>query len=98
MTGKTLNDFKKAHDRKAALRDRIYLALAQLGDAWEYEGEFRLRAGLSNPEWASLRDEYVKNIVEVKGSHGRGSNGHQRRAVAGTAKFANKLREALKSG
>lgn len=98
MKGKTLAEFTAAHDRKTALKHRIDSALAELGSSWEYEGEFRSRAAISNPEWASLRNTYAKHIIEVKAGYGRGKNGGSRRAVAGTVKFANKLREALTHG
>lgn len=93
--GKTLEQFRVAHDRKLNLRTRVNAALKLLGESWEYEGDFAKKASLSMSDWGLIRDDYAEHIVLVKASHGRGSNGFSRRVVAGTPTFAKKLKESI---
>lgn len=67
---KDLNAFRALHDRNVVVPEKIKKGLASLkasGDAWEYEGEFMKRAGLSQTEVGQFRPEFVEHIVETKG-------------------------------
>jgi hypothetical protein len=93
--GKDLDAFRQTYDRIAVIEQRIKRALAELGDSWEYEADFMKRAGIASVDWANRRSDYTAYVVLVKGNHGRGANGNTRRVIAGTAKFAEKLRAAI---
>lgn len=91
-----MSAFRTLHDRRAAIKARVDAALKSLGPrSWEYEGEFRARCAIANCEWIKIRDTLVDNIVIVKGTHGRGSNGNSRRAIAGSPAFAVEMRKVM---
>lgn len=93
--GKTLEQFRAAHDRKLALKKRAEAAFKSLGNSWEYEGDFVKRAGMSISDWGAIRGDYADYTLLVKASFGRGSNGSTRRVMAGNPAFAKKLKESL---
>lgn len=95
--GKTLDEFKKIHDRKAALRERVTAGLKTLGSSWEYEGDFLKRTGIAARDWGLLHAAFAEHMVIVKANFGAHTNGAKRRVVAGTKKFAEQLRASLES-
>ena len=93
--GKTLAEFRATHNRNEVINQRIRSALAELGDSWEYEMDFARRAKIASHEWSPRRELYATHIVFVKANFGQGTNSNRRRIIAGTAKFAAKLRAAV---
>jgi hypothetical protein len=86
--GRTLQDFRKQYDKSYIVPTKIRAALQQLGsDGWEYEADFAKMAGVSLTDLGRFRDEFAKHVVTL----GRES----RRAWAGTAAAAQKMREML---
>lgn len=92
--GKTLEAFVELHDRNTGLRRRVQLALEDLGDSWEYEGEFTRRCRISNSDWTALAQQIPAHVVAIgpQPGHPRG-----RRIIAGTKAFAGKLRVQAKA-
>ena len=87
--GKSLEEFRLAHDKNYIIPKKIKEALAKLGSSWEYEIDFVKLAGVSTMDMIRFRDQFESHIVEVK------SNGsHKKNVWAGTTEFARKLREA----
>ena len=89
--GRTLDDFRAAHDKRVIVPQRIKTALSQLGDSWEYENEFIRRSGVSQIDFAAYREQFRDFYVEVPGTNGM----RPKRLWAGTKAFATKLRESL---
>lgn len=86
--GKDVEAFRELHDKNFKVPKKIKTALAELGDAWEYEAEFIKRCGVSNTDFAMFRDDFAAHWLEAK-TEGRSS----KRVWCGTVKLANKLRE-----
>jgi hypothetical protein len=87
--GRTAEDFTKLHDKNFIIPNRIKAALAELGDSWEYEGEFVKRCQpVANVDFARYRDQFTEFFFEV-----RAGNKGVKRIWCGTKKFAAKLRE-----
>lgn len=90
-SGKSLEAFRAAHDKSFIAPNRIREALAALGDSWEYEAEFIRRCGLSQIDFARVRDQFTDYFVETAGA----SRSRGKRVWAGTKSFAAKLREVI---
>lgn len=86
-TGRGVDDFRKAYDKSLIIPAKFRDALAQLGDAWETEGEFVKRVGCSQTEFGEYK-------VAFEGAHSVEVivKGARKRVWAGTKKFADKLR------
>lgn len=90
--GRSLDDFRAAHDKSYIIPTRIRDALKQLGDSWEYEVDFLRRCALSTTDLATYRDEFeADHIVIVAGS----TRSSPKRVWAGTKELATKLREMV---
>lgn len=87
--GKTIEEFRSAHDKNYIIPKRIKEALAKLGDGWEYEVEFMKLAGLSTSDLVTFRDQFEAYIVPVKVN----GTSHRKNVWAGTPAFAAKLRD-----
>lgn len=87
--GKTLEEFRSAHDKNYIVPKKIKEALAKLGDSWEYELEFIKMAGVSTTDLMHFRDQFEAYIVQVKVA----GASHKKNVWAGTPAFAAKLRE-----
>lgn len=87
-TGRSLNDFRDLHDRRHMIPKRITEALKRLGDGWEYEANFLRLAEVSSADLASHRDQFSAHVVVL--------NRDGRRAWAGKASIAEKMREMVK--
>lgn len=87
--GKSIEEFRSAHDKNYIVPKKIKEALAKLGDGWEYEVEFVKMAGVSTTDIVNFREQFEAHIVTVR------VNGasHRRNVWAGTPAFAAKLRE-----
>ena len=85
--GGSLDAFKQAHDKDTIVRRKILAALTALGSAWEYEGDFVRRAGVSYNDLGNYRAEYEGYWVQIKREG--------KRVWAGTEEFASQLRELV---
>lgn len=86
--GKSLEDFRAAHDKNFIVPEKIKAGLAKLGDSWMYEMEFMKLAGLSTTDLAAFRDGFTDYYVDVSARNAK-------RVWAGTMKFAKVLREKM---
>lgn len=86
--GKDIEAFRAAHDKSYIVPKKVKEALAELGDAWEYESDFVRRCALSQTDFAAYRDQFSDFYVELGGRN-------PKRVWAGTKAFANKLRERM---
>jgi hypothetical protein len=88
LSGKDIDSFRQLHDKNFKVPRQIKAALAELGDAWEYEGEFIKRCGVSVTDFAHFRDQFSDHWLEAKTT-----SRNTKRVWCGTKKFADKLRE-----
>lgn len=84
--GKSIEDFRAAHDKSWIVPRKIRDALKALGSGWEYEVNFLKLAGLSTTDLANFRDQFAEHIVLVD---------RVKRVWAGTKETAAKLREMV---
>jgi len=87
-SGKDIESFRQLHDKNFKIPRKIKAALAELGEAWEYEAEFIKRCGVSNTDFAMFREEFAEHWLEAKSD-----NRNAKRVWCGTVKLATKLRE-----
>jgi hypothetical protein len=87
--GKTLEEFRSAHDKNYIVPKRLKEALVKLGDSWEYEIDFMKMAGVSTTDLINFREQFEAHIVTVKVN----GSSHRKNVWAGTTAFAAKLRE-----
>ena len=88
VKGKSLDEFRAAHDKNFIVPQRIKAGLEKLGESWMYEMEFMKLCGLSTTDLSAFRGEFVPYFVEVGGRN-------VKRVWAGTTKFATALRSKL---
>ena len=88
QSGRSLTDFRAAHDKSFIVPAKIRAGLESLGDAWEYEQELLRRCGLSTTDFSIYRDEFAEHWIQVGGKS-------PKRIWAGTKKFAETLREMV---
>lgn len=71
--GKTLADFRAAHDRNVIVPAKIRKALAEMeaehAENWDYELDFMRRAGLSQTDMGAFRPQFADHVVEVSGKN-----------------------------
>ena len=82
--GKSLAEFRAAHDKAFIVPQKIREGLKKLGGGWEYEVNFLKLAGLSTTDLANHRDAFTDHIVLVE---------RTKRVWCGTKELAAKLRE-----
>jgi len=84
--GRSLADFRAAHDKATIIPHKIREGLAKLGKAgWLYESEFVKLAGVSPMDFSAYRDEFAAYFVQLR----------DRRAWAGSEKLATQMREVI---
>lgn len=88
-SGKSLEEFRSAHDKNYIVPKKIKDALTKLNESWEYEIDFIKLAGVSLTDLATFREQFDEHIVAVKVS----GASHRKNVWAGTVAFATKLRE-----
>lgn len=66
---KSLDDFRKAHDKRFIIPQRIKEALAKIGDGWEYEMDFIRIAGINTADLGRYRDQFVGHYIETRGKN-----------------------------
>lgn len=86
--GRSVDQFREMHDKSFIVPKRIKAGLEQLGDSWEYEGEFMKRCQLSSGDFVKYRDQFAEHFFEV-----RATGKNSKRVWCGTKRFASKLRE-----
>ena len=69
--GKTLADFRSAHDKNVIVPSKIKKALADMEsehpENWAYEADVIKRAGISQTDMAAFREQFADHIVETSG-------------------------------
>lgn len=70
--GKTLDDFRAAHDKNVIVPAKIKKALADMekeggAENWDYEVQFIKRAGICVTDLAMFREQFADHIVETSG-------------------------------
>lgn len=88
LAGKDVEAFRQVHDKAYRIPKIVKAALDELGESWEYEGEFLKRSGVSVTDMATFRDQFADHWFEA-----RTTNRNSKRVWCGTVKLANKLRE-----
>lgn len=87
--GRTLTDFRAAHDKNVIVPNKIRAALEEMlkehPENWAYEAEFMKRAGLSQTDIGMFRDQFSEHIVETSGKNAK-------RVWFASAKVAAKVR------
>ena len=86
IRGKSLDQFKAAHDKGFIVEKRLKDALSELGESWLYESELMRSARIGPGEITRLREKYKKFTLVV------GRRGKQKCVWAGTPALAKKLR------
>lgn len=73
--GKTLADFRAAHDRNVIVPTKIRAALSKLAtehaENWVYEADLLKLAGISTTDIGLFRDQFVEHIVETAGRNAK---------------------------
>lgn len=70
-SGRTLADFRAAHDKNVIVPAKIQKALTDMEkespENWAYEGDFIKRAGISQTDAGMFREQFTDHIVETSG-------------------------------
>ena len=86
-SGKSLADFRAAHDKSFIVPRKIKDAIQKLGThGWEYELGFLRLAGLSTLDLANYREAFEEYVVLVE---------RTKRVWCGSKELATKLREMV---
>ena len=89
--GRSLDEFRAAHDKSFIVPKRIRDALNQLGDSWEYEIEFLRRCNLGTNELAEYRDQFEADHVVLVSSRSHST----KRIWVGSKELAETLRQMV---
>lgn len=69
--GKTLADFRAAHDKNVIIPTKLRKVLSDMEaehqENWTYEADLIKRAGISQTDMAAFRDQFADHIVETSG-------------------------------
>lgn len=84
--GRSLADFRAAHDKNFIVPAKIKAALKALGDGWEYEAQFIRLAGVSQSDMGNFREQFSEYIVIVD---------RTKRVWAGSKATAARLRDMV---
>lgn len=85
-SGKTMADFRAAHDKSFIVPKKIEAGLLKLGpEGWEYEQAFMRIAEVGTIDLANFRDQFEDFIVTVGGKNAK-------RCWCGSKELAKKLR------
>jgi len=69
--GKSMTDFRAAHDKDYYIPLKIKQGLAELGEGWEYELNFVRICGLSGNDLSRYRDEFTDYTLITPGAKGK---------------------------
>jgi len=90
---KTVADYRAAHDQNVIVPNKIRKALEAIAaegpENWEYEADLMKRAGISQTQISTFRDQFAAHIVETGATH---ASSRSRRVWFGSAKVAAKVR------
>lgn len=95
--GKSLTDFRQAHDKSFIVPKKIAEALVRLGDSWLYESrpsenqDFVRFSGVAQRDIVQFLHHFEDYFVIVKD----GPSANPKRVWAGTKSFAKSLRETV---
>jgi hypothetical protein len=95
--GKSLTDFRQAHDKSFIVPKKITEALQRLGDSWLYESrpsenmDFVRFSGVAQRDIVQFLHHFDEFFVVVKD----GPSSNTKRVWAGTKSFAKSLRETV---
>lgn len=72
--GKTLADFRAAHDKNVIIPNKIKAALTKMEteggpENWNYEADFIRLAGICQTDMGVFRDQFAEHVVEVSGKN-----------------------------
>lgn len=90
----TLETFRAAHDKTFTARAAIVAALRDLGDHYEYEGDFIALCKIDRAAFARLRDEFAEAHSFVP-PRIKGSGNPGKRVWCGTMAFRKKLQASI---
>jgi hypothetical protein len=90
--GKTLADFRAAHDKDFIVPNRMKAAIKALGsDGWEYETEFMKLAGISTTDLSAYRDQFADFQAVATTTKMSGGGVRKKIIWCGSTGFAKKL-------
>lgn len=73
--GKSLADFRAAHDKNVIVPARIKKALEEMAsessENWCYENDLIKRAGISQTDMGLFREQFAEHIVETGGHNSK---------------------------
>lgn len=73
--GKTLADFRAAHDKNVIVPAKIRKALSEMekesAENWAYESDLIKRAGISQTDVGLFREQFAAHIVETTGKNAK---------------------------
>jgi hypothetical protein len=85
---KTLEDFRKAHDKNFIIPAKLKAAIAKLGkDGWEYEAAFIQGIPVSTTDCSRFREKFEKFVVVVDGG--------RKKIWCGSEALATRMREMV---
>lgn len=85
---RSLDDFRKTHDKSYVVPEKIKAGLAKLGkDGWEYESDFIRICGVSQQDFSRFRSQFEDYFLLV------GGRNHPKRVWAGSVELAAKMTE-----
>lgn len=86
--GRSLSEFREAHDKNTIVPAKIRKGLAKLGkSSWEYEADFVKRCGLSQTDVARFRDQFAEYWFDLTTP--------RKRIWAGSSAFADELKNTI---
>jgi len=87
LSGKSLDQFRKLHDRSYVVPAKINEAIRKLGpEHWEYEAMFVKSIGITHAELNMYKDEFNDYVVEFR------ERGKKHVIWAGSVELADKIR------
>jgi len=86
--GRSLDEFRAAHDKNFIVPHKVKAALDSIGDGWEYQIDFLRLAGLSTTDLAAFREQFEAHIVVTKGNN-------PKMIWVGNVKTAQKMRDMV---
>lgn len=71
QVGRTLADFRAAHDKNVIVPAKIRKALEEMEkehpENWAYETDFIKRAGISQTDVSTFRDQFADHVIQTSG-------------------------------
>lgn len=73
VVGKTLADFRAAHDKSVIVPSKLKKALERMAtagwDTWDYEADFLRNAGVASQDCTPYRSQFEGHLVETAGKN-----------------------------